>query len=156
MRIIYVIVFALALSSTVMAQANQNRKDRIEKKMESRKIAYITQGLDLSPAEAQQFWPIYNEYQSKIKESRKNNRVKVPEEDLSDDDANEFLDNLLEREQNELNLKRDYFDRMKTVVSAKKVAKLYILEKKFREEVLADIKGRMENRRRNNRNKRFD
>ena len=150
------IVFALALSSTVMAQANQNRKDRIEKKMESRKIAYITQGLDLSPAEAQQFWPIYNEYQSKIKESRKNNRVKVPEEDLSDDDANEFLDNLLEREQNELNLKRDYFDRMKTVVSAKKVAKLYILEKKFREEVLADIKGRMENRRRNNRNKRFD
>ena len=150
------IVFALVLSSTVMAQANQNRKERIEKKMESRKIAYITQGLDLSPTEAQQFWPIYNEYQAKLKESRKNSRVKVRDEDLTDADANEFLENLLEREQNELNLKRDYFDRMKTVVSAKKVAKLYILEKKFREEVLADIKGRMENRRKNNRNRRFE
>ena len=150
------IVFALVLSSTVMAQANQNRKERIEKKMESRKIAYITQGLDLSPTEAQQFWPIYNEYQAKLKESRKNSRVKVRDEDLTDADANDFLENLLEIEQNELNLKRDYFDRMKTVVSAKKVSKLYILEKKFREEVLADIKGRMENRRKNNRNRRFE
>ena len=150
------IVFALALSSTTVAQVNQNRKDRIEKKMESKKIAYITQGLDLSPDEAQQFWPIYNEYQSKLKDSRSNNRVKIPNEDLSDADANEFLENLLEREQNELNLKRDYFDRMKTVVSPKKVARLYILEKKFREEVLADIKGRMEKRRRNNRNRKFE
>jgi len=37
------------------------RKEQWEK-IESFRIAYFTEKLDLSPAEAETFWPLYNEY----------------------------------------------------------------------------------------------
>lgn len=35
------------------------------------KMAYITQELNLSPQEAQHFWPVYNNYNNEIRQARK-------------------------------------------------------------------------------------
>ena len=43
------------LSGFSMQAQNGNR-------LEALKIAYITKKMDLSPEEAQKFWPIYNQY----------------------------------------------------------------------------------------------
>ena len=45
---------------TTMAQ----RHDR--KKIESLRIAYLTEELDLSTAEAKDFWPVFNEFENKF------------------------------------------------------------------------------------------
>ena len=54
----------------------------------------------------------------------------------------------MKREQNELNIKKQYLSQLKTVVPARKVAQLYILEKQFREEILAKIRSKIAQKKR--------
>ncbi|MGD1844438.1 MAG: hypothetical protein ACFB10_03495 [Salibacteraceae bacterium] len=54
--LIVVLLFPIA----VLAQGQ--RQDRLA----AYKVAYLTEQLQLSPSEAQKFWPIYNEYQDKL------------------------------------------------------------------------------------------
>ena len=39
------------------------------KKLQALKIAFITQKLQLTSAEAEKFWPVYNQYDNEIKQS---------------------------------------------------------------------------------------
>jgi predicted O-linked N-acetylglucosamine transferase (SPINDLY family) len=54
-------------------QANKQKQqfEQQREKIESQRIAFITQELDLTPAEAQAFWPVYNEYDKKRHELNK-------------------------------------------------------------------------------------
>ena len=54
---------------TIQAQ-NGNR-------LEALKIAYITNKLNLSPEEAQKFWPIYNQYSLELKVARLKKAVRL-------------------------------------------------------------------------------
>ncbi len=68
MKYIIALLIAFGLSLSAEAQIDNDnraeRQERMQSRIESQKIAFITQKLDLSPSEAQQFWPIYNEYQA--------------------------------------------------------------------------------------------
>ncbi|MDP4131346.1 MAG: hypothetical protein Q8918_09495 [Bacteroidota bacterium] len=39
-------------------------------RLEALKIAYITKKMDLSPEDAQKFWPIYNQYAAELRQAR--------------------------------------------------------------------------------------
>lgn len=54
---------------TMMAQAN----DRLER-IKAFKVAFITEKLDLTPKEAQGFWPIYNKYSDDSDKIRRGQR----------------------------------------------------------------------------------
>jgi len=157
MKFIYAFIIAAVLSTSISAQVSDDdlnrtqRQEKMQSRMESKKVAFITQKLDLTPTEAQQFWPLYNEYQAKMKDFRKENKTKLKGDEISEDEANSFLESLFSREQNELDLKKEYFNKMKTAVSAKKVAKLYVLERQFRDEILANIRTRMGKKKRKKR-----
>ncbi len=159
MKIIYAFILAIFLSTSLLAQINgdndrTSKQEKIQSRIESQKAAFITQKLNLTPTEAQQFWPYYNEYQSNMKDFRQQNISELKSEDINDANANDFLDNLFNSEQTALNLKKEYFNKLKTVISAKKVAKLYIIEKKFREEILDNIRSRMGKKQRKKKMKR--
>jgi len=59
-KIFITVCIALFLSTGLMAQ--ERGKERIK----AYKTAYITEQLDLSSAEAEVFWPVYNKYEKKI------------------------------------------------------------------------------------------
>ena len=63
------LVFGLLLSTAAgMAQPKMGDRAEIEKKkekIEAIKVAYISEELELTVAESQAFWPVYNELQSK-------------------------------------------------------------------------------------------
>jgi hypothetical protein len=40
----------------------QNGNGQRQEKIQALKIAFITQKLKLTPAEAEKFWPVYNQY----------------------------------------------------------------------------------------------
>mgnify|MGYP000149153671 CR=1 FL=1 len=69
---IFVLIFILSLSSVYAQQGGggryQHREDR--KKIETQKIAYITDRLDLSVEEAEKFWPVYNKHHDAIAAER--------------------------------------------------------------------------------------
>jgi len=59
------------ITLSALAQDADNNQKPDGSRLEAYKIAYITKRLNLSPEEAQRFWPVYNEYASELKNTRK-------------------------------------------------------------------------------------
>ena len=60
--------FMLLISVPVLFINAQDRRERDPERREkfnSMKIAYFTEELELTSAEAEKFWPVYNEYEKK-------------------------------------------------------------------------------------------
>ena len=49
---------------------NSEVREKIAQNIDALKIAYITKQLNLSPDEAQKFWPIYNNYSTELKKAK--------------------------------------------------------------------------------------
>jgi Spy/CpxP family protein refolding chaperone len=127
----------------------QESGDASEKKesIEAMKIAFITKKLDLSPQEAQQFWPVYNQYSEKTKELRKKRRQESREtrsnlDELSDKEVEQFINNDLINRQKELDLQKDYHEKFKAILPIKKVAKLYVAEEQFKVVLINKLKDK--------------
>src|SRR3546814_14932243 len=61
---VHLIALALLFPVT-LAVAQESRAERFER-IEAEKIAFITKELNLTPAEAQKFFPVYNQYPREI------------------------------------------------------------------------------------------
>jgi hypothetical protein len=113
-------------------------------KVEQAKIAFLTQKLQLTTAEAERFWPVYNEYRSKLREARKGRREEARGmkgvETLSDKEAEEMLTDMLAGEQKMLDLRKEYLAKFKQVMPVKKVVLLLQAEKEFNKELISFIK----------------
>lgn len=125
-------------------EGKKEKRGKKDSRMEAKKIGYITEELDLSSEEAQKFWPIYNDFQNKMKafreESKENRRN---EGEFTDAEAEVFLNNIFEQEQEILNLKKDYYKNLESALSKAKIAKLFTIERKFREKLYKSIKRKM-------------
>lgn len=122
------------------------------KEIKAQKSAYITAQLGLTPEQAQQFWPIYNEYDEKQDALRKETRdmlndVREGGTAMTEADASRILDKGLENRQKELDLEKAYAERFKKCIGAVKTLKLRKAERDFNKEVLKRFRDRMEERR---------
>ena len=130
----------------VSEKEHHKKREKMEAKIESKKIGYITSELDLSAEEAEQFWPIYNELSKKRKALREDGLKKdfhKSTDDITEADADAMLKKYFDHKQKDLDLTKTYFQKMETVISKKKLAKLIIVEKRFRSEVLDKVRKRM-------------
>jgi hypothetical protein len=135
------------LPASVFAQHKGHLSEAAKEKMEAQKVAYITTQLDLSPAEAQLFWPIYNEGQQKRKELRKTRIAQREEaaakfEAMSDKEAETLIDGEMDFKQKDLDIQKDTHNKLKKVISAKKIARLYRAEVDFQRKVLHELGGK--------------
>ena len=119
-----------------------HQKDRIQEKVKARKIAFITEKLQLTPEEAQLFWPLYNDYQKQRKAINKTYKSKANFNLLTDEEVALHVDRQLEKEEKMLTLKKGFVGELKTVFPIRKVAMLPRAEKKFKEWMLTQIKKR--------------
>ena len=58
------ILWMMSLVVLSVSAQKPNREAKMEQ-MKAEKISFITQQLSLTTAEAQAFWPVYNEYEGK-------------------------------------------------------------------------------------------
>lgn len=151
-----IIVLLIAMVSTIPSYAQGERervnrgdrdKEMSEKfaKMKSMKIAYITEHLELTPAEAEKFWPVYNEYEKKRQEVtgdiiRRFDRGDEKPEQISDEDAEKIIKQRFNEEQKLLDLKKEYYKNYKEVIPISKIYKLFEVENNFKRHLL----GRMD------------
>lgn len=141
-------IAALAIFGTNVFGQSAGLEVSKRERLESLKVAYLTKELQLTPEEAQQFWPLYNEMTKKMRDIRKEqrgNRMDAKErfDSMSDAELSEAIDKELAYEQEELDLKKEYNAKFKKILPIKKVAKLHAAEKGFRKELL---KGAREKR----------
>jgi len=144
---ILTLVFLLSGGITAMSQDDMppGRMKEKKEKLKAQKIAFLTDRLNLTTTEAQQFWPVYNEFEDKRETEQAGFREKYNYEPhelegLSEDKAAEFSDELIKHEQRLLDLRKEYHAKLKTVLSAKKILLLYESEKQFKRELLERIK----------------
>lgn len=135
------------LSSLQFVKAQDELEPSKRERLEALKVAYLTEKLSLTPEEAQQFWPIYNELDDKMRDLRKQQRgtrseAKQNFDSMSDTDVAKAIEQELALEQKELDLKKEYNERFQKILSIKKVAKLYAAEHGFRKELLHRAKDR--------------
>lgn len=145
----------LLVSSIALAQPGQvdkmNKGERKEK-VEAMKIAYLTTKLELSPTEAQQFWPVFNEFEAKIQAIRQSRRKDSREgqdnlDQLSDKEVETLIDSEVAFRQKELDVMKEYHSKFKAVLPIRKVAKLYRAQEDFKRELLKKIQERKAERR---------
>lgn len=144
------VITILALSFLGLGQANA-QDEKLEgskrEKLQALKVGYLTEKLALTPEEAQAFWPLYNEMEARIKETRKARRknrrnTMQNHEEMSDQDLLKALDSELTMEQQELDLKKEYSVRFREILPIKKVVKLHALEETFKKELLRKARDR--------------
>lgn len=121
-------------------RAQENKKDKID----ALRVAFITNKLQLSPKEAELFWPIYNEFTDKLEANRKSFRHQYPKhstpEFKTDKEAEMYLAAEMAMRQKELDLTKEYYERFKKVLPLKKVAQLRLAEEEFKKELLNHLK----------------
>ncbi len=130
-------------------QRDQERKERFEE-FKAKRVAYITDALDLTEKEAQAFWPICNELQEKKFELNKANREEMRpvfekirnKETVSDEEYAKMIKANAAIKVKEAELDELYFDRMLKVLPAEKVFKYQRAEQRFARQMLERPRGR--------------
>ncbi len=151
-----VLLLALIIAMPSIAQ-NGSRRKKIREQIDAQKVAFITEKLQLTPAEAQQFWPIYNEYESQrqiiVKEFMEKNLEErdMDVETLTDKQALEIADSQIIQAQKMLDLRKKYHAEFKKVLSPKKLLLLYQAERDFKKFILKEIRQRVKEERNNRR-----
>lgn len=135
----YILTFVIAVFATTVSYAQPGKQDKIE----ALKVSFITEKVNLTPNEAQGFWPLYNEYNDKVKFARKNFRQLYGNVNdfKSDKEADDYLNAELKLRQTEVDLQKEYFDKFKKILGAKKTGLLKKAEEEFKKEIIKTIKG---------------
>lgn len=147
MRFITAVLAASVLFSAASDAQPKGKRDWHEK-MKSEKIAFITTELELTPEEAQVFWPVYNQI---AEEARKSNKTAaeafkaltdaLEDKAATDDQINKLLDEYLAAKLAKKDSEKSEVEKYRKVLPAKKVAKLYTAEEKFRRHHIRNFKG---------------
>ncbi|OUR93332.1 hypothetical protein A9Q87_05125 [Flavobacteriales bacterium 34_180_T64] len=120
------------------------RKERAER-IKALKIAFITERLELTADEAQQFWPVYNAFETKKNNLRKEGRKfrkNLDMASMTDDEAKELIDSMLAMELKRHELHTKQINDILKVLPAKKVILLKATEDAFNRRMLEEMKKR--------------
>jgi hypothetical protein len=142
----------LFLLIAVVAMAQQKGEPgKKREKVEQLRVAYLTKHLELTTEEAEKFWPVYNEFTDKLRESKKT-KMKLAKElkenvdNLKDSEIKTKTDAILSEEQKEVDLKKEYNPKIAAVIGYKRTVKLVSLEREFRQELRKELQKRREER----------
>jgi Spy/CpxP family protein refolding chaperone len=115
---------------TMVAQdAPLEPNPKAEEKIQSLEVAYISRKLELTPEEAQKFWPVFNEYKKETRKIHQEHR-KNPNGDV------------LEMEQNLINTRKKYKDQFTGVIGQARTNDFFKAEHQFKAVLLNKIKER--------------
>lgn len=139
-RIITVALAAvLILLSATSAQAQEKKSKKfVQDKWKIEKIAFLTDAMELTSAEAEKFWPVYNKAEAEKKASWKMTMeaYKALEAALDagkdEKETAALLDKYISAVQSGKTIDEKYVSEYRKFLSNRKVAKLFIAEEAFR------------------------
>ena len=121
-KYLLILLILLGSLSQIKAQAGE--------KIQALKIAFITQKLQLTPDEAQKFWPVYNQY---------DNEIHGIELDNSDPSA-------INKEERLLNVRKKYLASFEKILGPDKTNRLFNAERDFRGILIRRLQNRNQQR----------
>jgi hypothetical protein len=123
-------------ADTGSADAPQAQPGVLLDTVRANRRALVAVNLELSPEEAEKFWPLYDRYQKEI--SAIGDRVVAIVEDytasfrdLPDDKARKLMENYLDAEADRLEVRRAYLGKFAKILPGRTVARFYQIENKM-------------------------
>ena len=101
------------------------------KKIQAMEMAFITKELNLSPDEAQKFWPVFNQYRNELRSVATENKHK----------------DHLDKQQKMLDLRKRYREDFSKVMNQERANKVFGAEDEFKSLVRREFQKRQEERR---------
>ena len=154
MKKIFFLALALTFCTIGLAQ-NENadkkndgrNKEKFEQMMadiQSRKIAFFTKQLQLTPEEAKVFWPVYEKCDAEKNTARKETRKSawalhkaVKEGNATDDEIKALADTYYENLDREASLQKLHYYEYQKVLPIKKAAMVRMVEERFMNDLLS-------------------
>ena len=137
-KILFIVTIIFGLLPALLAQEGDGETRNGGARIEALKIAYLTKKMNLSPEEAQKFWPIYNKYSDEIRKVRIESR--------------QSKEGVLPMEEKILNIRKRYNSEFGKALSTEKVNSFFRAEKEFggylQKEIMERRNQKSENRRR--------
>lgn len=109
-------------------------RTQMRERIQSLRIAYLSQEMELMPEEAQAFWPIYNAREAELQKARQTLRVQLrtleeKKEQLSPEAyADSVSQAYLSLWQREAEIRRNFHDKFKRALPPAKLARFYLAE----------------------------
>ncbi len=132
-KIVSVVLITL-FSFSAFAQGTGSKHDKIE----NLKIAFLTKKLNLSNKTAQDFWPIYNEFDHSKQRLFRKYKQQYREQNLSMQD----VEHRMEREKEFLQLRKKYINRFAKVLTPVQLTDLKRSERQFKKLLLKRVQRR--------------
>ena len=117
-----------AIAQEDVTQAPEKKQQNIE----ALKVAFISKELELTPEEAQKFWPVYNQYSKEMTST-----FKAGDEDV------------LERDEKVLNVRKRYREQFSKVLGGDRVNKMFGAETRFRQLLIKAMRNQQKPRQMN-------
>lgn len=119
------------------------------KKIESARIAFLTHRLDLSPKQAKEFWPLYNDFSQKRRHLRREYITlskTLKQNQLTEAEGKKLLVTRMQLKEKGLTLEKTYAKKLTEVIGARKLISLQEAETDFRKLLLKRLQKRRGNR----------
>lgn len=138
------LILLIIFSNINFAQNPQSKRERLKEL----KIAFISHRLELTPQEAEKFWPIYNKYEEKILAIKLEQlKQKRAGKNATNEEALKLLEKNEEMDYEVLALKKKMRAELIPVIGAEKVITLEKLEHEFRKKLMEKMKEQNQKKR---------
>ena len=121
--------------------------EKRKEKVEALKRSYFSEKLELTPAEAEKFWPIYNEFSKKedaLRKAGKGDKKKGEEPKLNEKEALVEIDRVAQNKKEHIDLESQFLKDCLPVLGPDRTMRLVRLEHEFQRELLQHMKERKE------------
>jgi len=133
------IITALIVSAFGTLARAQVDPEKREARLAAFRAEVFTRVLNLSPEEAQGFWPVYNEFSEKREQVQQELRPAKQLDQMSDAEVEDQIKRHFDMKQREIDLERDAYQKLRKVLPIRKIAKLPSAEREFRESLVKKL-----------------
>ena len=141
-KILTTLTIALALIGTATAQEHHGpgeRKHFSPEEFQAKQRAHITEKAELTPEEADKFFPLYFELQKKRfemeREARKSLNFK-PGKEMTDEQCRKYIYNMADVKIYIAKLEKEYIEKYLKIISPCKLNRIEFAEKTFQRELM--------------------
>lgn len=137
-----ILILLLLVTTAIQAQRHNNEQ------IEALKTAHITKELDLTPAEAEKFWPVYNKFDKEQDATRRAERKEISKllrgnlEEMSDEQAKQLIDRMIDYKATQLEQYKQLISDLDGVIPPQKILKLRKAEDDFRRILMDKLRQR--------------
>ncbi|MBN2609953.1 MAG: hypothetical protein JXB00_00185 [Bacteroidales bacterium] len=130
-------IISILVIATILPLNAQVRQNGVVKKIQSRKIAFISERLKLTPEEEEKFWPVYNDFTNRknlINQQRNSLLLyfEQNENNLSEKEVTETLQKIMAFQHQETELTDQYVNKFREFLPESKIVKVFVVEVQFR------------------------